>query len=112
MTLNIQKTIAGVALAGIIATGGGVAIDKAVVTDAELHASINNAINQGKIPQVDTEKVSLDRVAQMYMQIAQEYNVNLEQPKDKTNLYEKIREKKQGRGEQLQPETSDVLPVG
>lgn len=111
MQNNIKKGIAGVALATALAGGGGVAIDRAIVTDKELHNSVNLAITQGKVPQIDGTKVTLDRVATTYMVIANEYGVDLTPTKTPENLYDKIREQKKGRGENINAKSNDVLPV-
>lgn len=107
---NFKKGIAGVALAGTLG-GGAIVVDKAVVTDKEVHASINLAITQGKIPQIDVQKVGFDRVAKAYVQIAEEYGVDLTPAEKEENLYDKIREQKKGRGEKIEIKNNAVLTV-
>ena len=72
--------------------GSSVVVDNYNVTDRELKESINQAITEGKIPQIDLTKVSLERVSQTYFDIATEYGVDLNPTKNKVDLYEKIYE--------------------
>ena len=107
---NTKKGIAGIMLATTIG-GASVVIDNSVVTDKEIYTSVNEAIIDGKIPQIELEKVSLDRVAEAYTKIAIENGIDLSLEEDSVNLYDRIREEKQSRGETLQEKTYDVLEV-
>lgn len=111
MTSNIKKTIAGGVAGVLLAGAGGLIVDNQVVTDKEVHASINQAIIEGKIPQVDLSKVSLDRVATAYVEVAKENGVDLTPSKTQVDLYEKIRDKKANKGVKLLPKTNAVLLV-
>lgn len=91
--------------------GGSVVVDNNNITDREVRNSIEKAVVEGKVPQVDISKVSLDRVAQAYVEVAKRNNVDLVSNEEKVDLYEKIRDKKAGRGEKLQPKNHDVLIV-
>lgn len=110
MNNTLKKGIAGVALASAIG-GGAVVIDNSTVTDTELLRSMNEAIIEGKIPQIDLEKVSPYRVVSAYAQIATENGVDLTPTADQIDLYDKIREAKENKGEVVSPRTNDVLRV-
>lgn len=111
ISTNIKKGIAGVALASALGGGGAVAVDRSVVTDVEVRTSINKAIVEGKIPQVDLTKVTLERVAQGYVDVAKENGVDLTPSENEVDLYEKIRDEKANNGEKLLPKTNAVLLV-
>ena len=91
--------------------GTSLVVDNYNVTDQELERSINQAITEGKIPEINSEKVSLDRVAQAYFNIATNYGVDLSPIGTKTDLYEKIRDEKVNNGEQVSPKTNETLEV-
>ena len=111
ISFNLKKGIVGIALSSALGGGGAVVVDRSVVTDKEIRTSISTAITEGKVPQIDITKVSLERLSQAYFDVANEYGVDLSPTKNKTDLYEKIRDKKANNGEMLQPKTNAVLLV-
>lgn len=110
MNTNIKKAIAGVVLASGV-TGSSVYVDTTNITDREIRNSIEKAIVEGKIPQVDISKVSLDRVANGYFEVAKQNGVSLIPTEEKVDLYEKIRDTKANNGEKLDPQTDEILVV-
>lgn len=107
------KNLIGLILAGSIASGS-VVVDNLFITDAEVKASIEQAIQTGKVPLIDISKVDLDRVSSAYLEIAQENGIDLEEVAGKggnKNVYELVREKKQKKGEVLSPVTAETLEV-
>lgn len=107
---STKKTIIGTILTASIAVGG-VTMDNMTVTDAEVKASINEAVKTGKIPAIDLEKVSFDRLSKAYLEVALDYNIDLTSPQRDENVYELIRDKKADNGEKLSPQTEELLLV-
>lgn len=107
---TLKKVIAGVGVAGAIA-GGSVVVDNQTVTDAEIRSSIEQAVEQGKIPEIDLSKVSLERLAKGYLDVAMENGAVLVEENPTKDVYELIREKKQEKGEKLLPKSKETLEV-
>ncbi len=107
---TIKKTLAVISVTGAIA-GGSIVVDNAIVTDAEIKESIELAIVNGEIPLVDISKISIERVIQGYLEVAQENGVELSSTDVSANLYDEIREEKISNGEVVKEKTDDVFKI-